>query len=223
MHNTKVTIWRLLLFSFFSLNIVLLQPLSPFEGYCHISINLCLSISERESSEFWKFLLLTRAILSKNDFECFESARAFCVQMTTVEQNPQISVLHDILCSFSQHENMAWQLLSLVFWHLLLSSSDLRLPSSLGRSSLHWPSTVLELLLLKIWWMTLSNGVQHWLPSAAAHGLSKKHFWSFWMTFGESQAKSARDWMFEGKLDKGMEWFDVQQDGIGALLIRIQM
>ena len=29
--------------------------------------------------------------------------------------------------------------------------------------------------------------------------------------------------MFEGKLDKGMEWFDSQQDGIGALLIRIQM
>jgi hypothetical protein len=45
---------------------------------------------------------------------------------------------------------------------------------------------------------------------------------SSWMTFGESQAKSARDRMFEGMLDKEMEWYDSQQVGIGALLIRVQ-
>jgi hypothetical protein len=55
----------------------------------------------------------------------------------------------------------------------------------------------------------------HWLPLAAAHGLSKEHFWSSWITFGESLAKSAPDQIFEGKLDKGMEWFDFQQDELG--------
>jgi ATP-binding cassette subfamily B (MDR/TAP) protein 1 len=31
------------------------------------------------------------AISSKNNFECFESARSFSVQMPAIEQNPQIS------------------------------------------------------------------------------------------------------------------------------------
>lgn len=47
-------------------------------------------------------------------------------------------------------------------------------------------------------------------------------FLSSWMTFGESQAKNARDRMLEGMLVTEMEWYDSQQDGIGALLIRVQ-
>ncbi|KUJ18851.1 P-loop containing nucleoside triphosphate hydrolase protein [Mollisia scopiformis] len=40
--------------------------------------------------------------------------------------------------------------------------------------------------------------------------------------FGELQAKSLRLQMFEGMLDKNMEWYDLRQDGVGALMIRIQ-
>lgn len=47
-------------------------------------------------------------------------------------------------------------------------------------------------------------------------------FFSSWVAFGELQAKSIRTSMFEGMLDKDMEWYDLRQDGVGALLIRIQ-
>jgi ATP-binding cassette subfamily B (MDR/TAP) protein 1 len=43
-----------------------------------------------------------------------------------------------------------------------------------------------------------------------------------WMVFGELQAKWVRGQMFSGMLDKEMEWYDMQKDGIGSLLIRIQ-
>jgi ATP-binding cassette subfamily B (MDR/TAP) protein 1 len=45
---------------------------------------------------------------------------------------------------------------------------------------------------------------------------------SSWMAFGEAQARSIRHKMFEGMLDKEMEWYDLRPDGIGPLLIRIQ-
>jgi ATP-binding cassette subfamily B (MDR/TAP) protein 1 len=45
---------------------------------------------------------------------------------------------------------------------------------------------------------------------------------SSWMVFGELQAQSARRKMFTGMLDKEMEWYDLREDGIGSLLIRIQ-
>lgn len=44
---------------------------------------------------------------------------------------------------------------------------------------------------------------------------------SSWMTFGELQAKTVRKAMFEGMLDKDMEWYDLRKDGVGSLLIRI--
>lgn len=44
---------------------------------------------------------------------------------------------------------------------------------------------------------------------------------SAWMVFGELQAKTVRKAMFEGMLDKDMEWYDLREDGIGSLLIRI--
>jgi ATP-binding cassette, subfamily B (MDR/TAP), member 1 len=45
---------------------------------------------------------------------------------------------------------------------------------------------------------------------------------SSWMAFGEAQAMSIRHKMFEGMLDKEMEWYDLRPDGTGPLLIRIQ-
>ncbi|KAF7893244.1 uncharacterized protein EAF02_000782 [Botrytis sinoallii] len=43
-----------------------------------------------------------------------------------------------------------------------------------------------------------------------------------WMVFGELQARSVRERMFAGMLEKDLEWFDLRKDGIGSLLIRIE-
>lgn len=44
----------------------------------------------------------------------------------------------------------------------------------------------------------------------------------FWMGFGELQAKSARDRLFHGLLQKEIEWYDKRKNGVGALLPRMQ-
>ncbi|KAK5111139.1 hypothetical protein LTR62_005338 [Meristemomyces frigidus] len=44
----------------------------------------------------------------------------------------------------------------------------------------------------------------------------------FWLAFGELQAKSARDRLFHGLLEKDIEWYDKRKNGIGALLPRLQ-
>ncbi|KXT00720.1 hypothetical protein AC578_8270 [Pseudocercospora eumusae] len=43
-----------------------------------------------------------------------------------------------------------------------------------------------------------------------------------WLAFGELQAKSARDRLFYGLLDKEVEWYDMRKNGIGAQLPRMQ-
>jgi ATP-binding cassette subfamily B (MDR/TAP) protein 1 len=45
---------------------------------------------------------------------------------------------------------------------------------------------------------------------------------AIWVAFGELQAKSARDRLFYGLLDKDIEWYDMRKNGIGALLPRLQ-
>lgn len=45
---------------------------------------------------------------------------------------------------------------------------------------------------------------------------------TLWMSFGELQAKSARDRLFYGLLEKNTEWYDMRKNGIGALLPRLQ-
>lgn len=47
-------------------------------------------------------------------------------------------------------------------------------------------------------------------------------FFSSWVLFGETQAQNARNSMFTGMLRKDMEWFDLREDGVGPLAIRIQ-
>ncbi len=47
-------------------------------------------------------------------------------------------------------------------------------------------------------------------------------FLSAWMVFGELQAHSVRERMFEGMLTKDMEWYDSRKDGIASLTSRIQ-
>ncbi|KAI7281430.1 putative ABC transporter [Hortaea werneckii] len=43
-----------------------------------------------------------------------------------------------------------------------------------------------------------------------------------WLAFGELQAKSARDRLFHGLLEREIEWCDMCKNGIGALLPRLQ-
>lgn len=45
---------------------------------------------------------------------------------------------------------------------------------------------------------------------------------SQWMRFGEIQAECVREQMFTGLLGKNMEWYDLREDGIDTLLVRIQ-
>lgn len=42
-----------------------------------------------------------------------------------------------------------------------------------------------------------------------------------WLAFGELQAKSARDRLFHGLLNKEVEWYDRRKNGIGALIPRL--
>ena len=47
-------------------------------------------------------------------------------------------------------------------------------------------------------------------------------YFGFWLYFGELQAKSVRDRLFDGLLEKDMEWFDMRTAGVTTLLSRVQ-
>jgi len=48
-------------------------------------------------------------------------------------------------------------------------------------------------------------------------------FFTCWLAFGELQAKSARDRLFNGLLLKEIEWYDQRKNGVAALISRLQM
>ncbi|KAF2140981.1 uncharacterized protein K452DRAFT_319263 [Aplosporella prunicola CBS 121167] len=48
-------------------------------------------------------------------------------------------------------------------------------------------------------------------------------FYASWMMFGELQARSARERIFEALLKRNIEWFDKRKNGIGAMVPRLQM
>ena len=48
------------------------------------------------------------------------------------------------------------------------------------------------------------------------------NYFMFWLFFGELQAKSARDKIYEGMLHKQMEWYDTRKAGINAMIPRFQ-
>lgn len=56
----------------------------------------------------------------------------------------------------------------------------------------------------------------------SASGLLNAGYFMFWILFGELQAKSARDKLFEGMLEKEMEWYDMRKSGIDTLISRLQ-
>lgn len=57
-------------------------------------------------------------------------------------------------------------------------------------------------------------GAGHWAANTA--------FLSSWVIFGELQARSAREHIFESLLDKDIAWYDGQSDGTSSLLVRIE-
>jgi len=47
-------------------------------------------------------------------------------------------------------------------------------------------------------------------------------YFVLWVIFGELQAKSARNKLFQGMIAKDIEWYDTRKNGIRALITRIQ-
>lgn len=46
-------------------------------------------------------------------------------------------------------------------------------------------------------------------------------FFAAWIAFGELQANSARNRLFNGMLTKDIEWYDLRKNGVGALIPRL--
>lgn len=55
-----------------------------------------------------------------------------------------------------------------------------------------------------------------------ASGILNGGFFTFWISFGELQAKSAREQLFNEMLDKEIEWYDLHRAGIITLISRLQ-
>lgn len=64
--------------------------------------------------------------------------------------------------------------------------------------------------------------ILYFVALAAATWVTNTGQFAAWMSFGELQAKSARDRLFHGLLEKDVEWYDMRKHGIGALLPRLQ-
>ena len=55
-----------------------------------------------------------------------------------------------------------------------------------------------------------------------ASGILNGAYYGVWLIFGELQAKSAREKLFVGMLDKDMEWYDMRKLGIEPMVSRMQ-
>lgn len=55
-----------------------------------------------------------------------------------------------------------------------------------------------------------------------ASGILNGGFFAFWISFGELQAKSAREKLFNEMLEREMEWYDLRRAGINTLISRVQ-
>lgn len=56
----------------------------------------------------------------------------------------------------------------------------------------------------------------------SASGLLNAGYFMAWLVFGELQAKSVRDRLFDGMLEKDMEWYDMRKNGVDTLISRLQ-
>ncbi|KIW94749.1 uncharacterized protein Z519_04726 [Cladophialophora bantiana CBS 173.52] len=50
----------------------------------------------------------------------------------------------------------------------------------------------------------------------------KGTLFSLWLVFGEMQARSIRELLFQSLLDRGMEWYEARTTGVGTLLSRVR-
>ena len=70
------------------------------------------------------------------------------------------------------------------------------------------------------------NTVSKWCLALTALGgaawLLEALLLSGWITFGELQARTAREKLFRDMLNKEMEWYDRRKDGLRPFLVRIQ-
>lgn len=55
-----------------------------------------------------------------------------------------------------------------------------------------------------------------------ASGVLNGAFYGSWLIFGELQAKSAREQIFDGMLAKDLSWYDRHDSKVEALVLRIQ-
>lgn len=60
----------------------------------------------------------------------------------------------------------------------------------------------------------LALGCVGWITSGA--------FFTSWLAFGESQARAARERLFEGMIGKDMEWFETRRNGVAGLISQCQ-
>ena len=58
---------------------------------------------------------------------------------------------------------------------------------------------------------------------ASLNWLANSIYFVMFLTFGELQARSARDMIFNALLRKDMEWYDTRESGIAAFLPAVQM
>ena len=66
-----------------------------------------------------------------------------------------------------------------------------------------------------------ANGIGLVALGCASGVLNATYFMS-WLIFGELQAKTAREKLFDGLLDKNMGWYDTQKAGLETLMSRLQ-
>jgi ATP-binding cassette, subfamily B (MDR/TAP), member 1 len=52
--------------------------------------------------------------------------------------------------------------------------------------------------------------------------LLKGGYFTIWLVFGELQAKSVRDALFQNLLERDLEWYESRTTGVGSLLSRLQ-
>ena len=51
----------------------------------------------------------------------------------------------------------------------------------------------------------------------------KGGYFTIWLLFGELQAKSVRDALFQSLLEKDLDWYEMRTSGVGSLLSRSQV
>ena len=68
----------------------------------------------------------------------------------------------------------------------------------------------------------VTRNVIYLVGLGSASWLLNGSYFMFWLVFGELQAKSVRNKLFGGMLQKDMEWYDMRKAGISAMIPRLQ-